>query len=74
MIPRRDIPINIQSDCSTGPITISNDVWLGTNVIILKNVNIGEGVVVAAGSVVTKSIPAYELWAGIPAKKVANRP
>lgn len=70
----RDIPINVQNNCAIGAITIANDVWLGVNVVVLKNVNIGKGVVVAAGSVVTKSIPSYEIWAGIPARKVAVRP
>lgn len=54
-------------------INIESDVWLGCNVIILKGVSIGEGVVVAAGSVVTKSIPPYEIWGGVPAKKIKDR-
>ena len=54
-------------------IIIGNNVWLGFNVLVLKGVHIGEGAIVAAGAVVTRSIPAGEIWAGIPAKKVGNR-
>lgn len=56
----------------TQPVIIGNHVWIGTNVIILKGVNIGDGAVIAAGSVVNKSIPAYCLAAGVPAKVIKN--
>jgi len=39
------------------PVVIENDVWIGTNVTILKGVVIGEGCVIGAGSVMTKSVP-----------------
>jgi acetyltransferase-like isoleucine patch superfamily enzyme len=54
-------------------IEIGEDVWLGCNVIILKGVKIGDGAVVAAGAIVTKSILANEIWAGVPAKKIGVR-
>jgi acetyltransferase-like isoleucine patch superfamily enzyme len=54
-------------------ITIGSDVWLGCNVVVLKGVTIGNGVVVAAGSVVNKSIPPYEVWGGIPARFIKKR-
>lgn len=54
-------------------IIIENNVWLGANTIILKGVSIGEGAVVAAGAVVNKSIPPYEIWGGVPAKKIGER-
>ncbi|WP_289040656.1 acyltransferase [uncultured Zobellia sp.] len=50
------------------PITIGNDVFIGARSIIMKGVNIGERSIVAAGSVVTKSIPVDEIWGGNPAK------
>jgi acetyltransferase-like isoleucine patch superfamily enzyme len=56
-----------------GKIKIGSDVWLGCNVVVLKGVEIGDGVVVAAGAVVTKSIPPYEIWGGVPAKKIGER-
>lgn len=46
-----------------------NDVWIGINTIILSGVKIENGVVIGAGSVVTKSIPPYAIAAGNPAKK-----
>lgn len=56
-----------------GGIVIGNRVWIGPSVTILHSVSIGEGAVVAAGSVVTKNIPPFEIWAGIPAKKIGER-
>lgn len=49
-------------------ITIKDKAWIGFNCIILKGVTIGEGAIVGAGSVVTKSVPDYTLVAGNPAK------
>lgn len=55
-------------------VTIKNRVWLGSNVIVLPGVTIGEGAVCCAGCVVTKDIEPYTVVAGIPAKKVGERP
>lgn len=54
-------------------IVLEDDVWLGFNTIILKGVHIGNGAVVAAGSVVNKSIPSNEIWGGVPANKIGVR-
>ena len=54
-------------------IAIANNVWLGCNVIVLKGIEVGEGAIVAAGAVVTKSIPENEIWGGVPAKKIGKR-
>lgn len=54
-------------------IVIKNDVWLGSNVIVLQGVTINTGAVVAAGAVVTKDIPAFEIWGGVPARKIGER-
>jgi len=51
-----------------GPITIEDNVWIGMNSIIMKNVTIGMGAVVAAGSLVTKNVPPLTLVGGVPAK------
>jgi acetyltransferase-like isoleucine patch superfamily enzyme len=50
------------------PIYIGNDVFIGANSTILKGVSIGDRSIIGAGSIVTKSIPADEIWAGNPAK------
>ncbi|MFZ6049002.1 acyltransferase [Pseudomonas sp. CR3202] len=54
-------------------VTIKDDVWIGANSIILPGVTIGEGSVIAAGSIVTKDIPAYSIAAGTPAKVIKTR-
>ncbi|WP_264565365.1 acyltransferase [Flavobacterium sp. N3904] len=56
-----------------GAILLEKDVWLGCNVVVLKGVSIGAGSIVAAGAVVTKSIPANQIWGGVPAKFLKNR-
>lgn len=55
-------------------VKIKNRVWLGSNVIVLPGVTIGEGAVCCAGCVVTKDVEPYSVVAGIPAKKVGERP
>lgn len=57
---------------STKAVTIGDDVWIGTNAVILPGVTIGRHVVVAAGAVVTKDVPAHTLVAGVPAKVVKS--
>ncbi len=54
----------------TAPVTIGRNVWLGGGVIVLPGVTIGDGTSVAAGSVVTKSLPANCLAAGSPARVI----
>jgi len=54
-------------------ITLEKNVWLGCNVVVLKGVTIESGAIVAAGAVVTKSIPSNEIWGGVPAKKIGER-
>lgn len=58
---------------SKGSIEIEEDVWIGSNSVILSGVSIGRGSIVGAGSVVTKSIPKYSIVAGNPAKVIKNR-
>lgn len=56
------------------PIKIEDKVWLGMNVTVLKGVTIGEGSVVAAGSIVTKDVPPWSLVAGNPARIIKGLP
>lgn len=58
---------------SKSPIAIGKDCWIGANCIILPGVTIGEGSIIAAGSVVTKDIPAFTYAAGIPARVIKER-
>jgi acetyltransferase-like isoleucine patch superfamily enzyme len=56
-----------------GEIIIEDDVWIAMSCSILKGVTIGKGTVIGAGSVVNKSIPPYEVWAGVPARFIKKR-
>ena len=59
----------------TRPVKIGDDVFIGTNAMILKGVSVGDRAIIGAGSVVSKDIPADEIWAGNPAgclKKPGN--
>jgi virginiamycin A acetyltransferase len=52
---------------------IGNDVWIGCNSVIVPGVKVGDGVIVGAGSVVTKDVPPYAIVAGVPAKIIRYR-
>jgi len=54
------------------PVTIEDNVFIGARCIVLKGVTIGINSIVGAGSVVTKSIPANQIWAGNPARFIRN--
>ena len=55
------------------PIHIGHHCWIGTGTTVLQDVTIGDGAIVAAGAVVTKDIPPYEVWGGVPAKFIRKR-
>lgn len=57
----------------SGDVIINDFVWIGSRVIILPGVEIGEGAVVASGAVVTKDIPPMSVYGGIPAKLIKKR-
>jgi acetyltransferase-like isoleucine patch superfamily enzyme len=54
-------------------IEIGHDVWIGHGVVIVGNVTIGNGAILAAGCVVTKDVPPYTIVAGVPAKPIRKR-
>lgn len=75
-------PFNVRDDrhseirghpASKGDVIIGNDVWIGTEAIIMSGVSIGDGAVVAARSVVTKDVPPYAIVGGNPAKMIKKR-
>lgn len=67
-----DVPINGQG-MNEGSITVGNDVWIASNAVVLQNVSIGDGAVVAAGAVVTKSVAPYAIVGGVPARTIGTR-
>ena len=54
-------------------VVIGDDVWIGAYSIIMPGVTIGNGAIVGAHSVVTKDVQPYEIWVGVPAKKIKAR-
>ncbi|KIA85288.1 hypothetical protein OA85_12925 [Flavobacterium sp. AED] len=52
---------------------IGNDVWIGYGATIVQGVQINDGAIIAAGSVVTKDVEPFSIYGGNPAKKIANR-
>lgn len=61
---------DLKKHVSTHPIVLNADVWIGANAVILPGVEIGEGTVIGAGSVVTKNIPSHVVACGNPAKVI----
>ena len=70
---KHDINDGHEFQGSIQPIIIEDYVWLCTRSTILAGVTVGRGAVVAAGAVVTKSVNAYDVVAGVPAKKIGER-
>lgn len=56
-----------------GKVHIEEDVFIGCSVIICNAVRIGKGAIIGAGSIVTKDIPPYQVWAGNPAHYIKDR-
>jgi acetyltransferase-like isoleucine patch superfamily enzyme len=67
-----DVPMIKQPTMRKG-VTIEDDVWLGTQSVILDGVTIGKGSIVAAGAIVNMSVPPYSIVGGIPAKIIKSR-
>ncbi len=71
--PFEKMYFNVEDATSKGDILIGDDVWIGERAVILSGVEIGRGAIVAAGAVVSKSIPPYAIAAGVPAKVIKYR-
>jgi virginiamycin A acetyltransferase len=70
----REIPIRCQGFMSSkGGVVIADDVWVGSNSVLLDGTQIECGAVIAAGAVVKGRVPAYEIWGGVPARKIGER-
>ena len=62
----------VEDGLESTPVHIGKNVWIGANAVILRGVSIGDGSIIAAGAVVNHDIPAYEIWGGVPAKKIRD--
>lgn len=71
----RSTPIRKQGFMpSKGGIVCEDDVWIGANATLLDGSHIETGAIIAAGSVVKGRVPAFEIWGGIPARRIGVRP
>jgi acetyltransferase-like isoleucine patch superfamily enzyme len=68
----KDKLIRLQGNSSKG-IAIGDDVWIAHGCSILDGVSIGNGAVIAAGSVVNNDVPPYAIFGGVPAKEIGHR-
>lgn len=66
-------PIIFSGRPAISPTNIGRDVWIGANSIIMSGITISDGAIIAAGSVVTKDVPAYTIVGGNPAKYIRMR-
>lgn len=65
--------INVKTIGDDGLIIIEDDCWIGAKAIILKGVKIGRGSIIGAGSIVTKDVPPYSIYSGVPMKRIRPR-
>ncbi|MCI4661253.1 MAG: chloramphenicol acetyltransferase [Neomegalonema sp.] len=55
------------------PVVIGHDTWIGNGALVMAGRSVGDGAVIGAGAIVTRDVPAYEIWAGNPARKIRDR-
>ncbi|WP_158521729.1 acyltransferase [Thioclava marina] len=65
-----EVPIIDQGHYPARDIVVEEDAWIGANVTVLSGVRIGRHAVIAAGSVVTRDVPSFTVWAGVPARQI----
>ena len=69
----RDVPV-LLCDLEFAPVTLEDETDIGIGAIILPGVTIGRGAIVGAGAVVTRNVEPYSIVAGVPARKIGDRP
>lgn len=72
-IDRPGVPMRFAGRAKVEKTVLEADVWVGHGVTVMAGVRIGRGAIIAAGAVVTKDVPPYEIQAGIPAKRIGDR-
>lgn len=68
-----DEDIDCVGDPYAKPVDVGNDVWIAAGAQVLRGVKVGDGAVLGGGTIVTKDVPPYEIWAGVPGKKISQR-
>lgn len=66
-------PFDTRSFVAAGDTKIGDGCWIGSRAMIMQGVELGEGVIVATGAVVTQDVPPYAIVAGVPAKVIKYR-
>lgn len=61
------------ADFESKPVTVGNDVWIASHVLIMGGLTIGDGAIIASGAIVTKDVPPYAIVGGVPAKIIKYR-
>jgi maltose O-acetyltransferase len=69
----RDIPMSLQGEIKTKQTIVEDDVWIGLRVIIMPGIRIKKGAIIGSGSVVTKDVEEYGIYAGVPSKLIRFR-
>lgn len=72
LIDKDHLHLNSSWDEERTGVILGRNVWIGANCCLLPGCKIGDNSIVAAGSVVTKEIPANQIWGGVPAKKIKD--
>jgi acetyltransferase-like isoleucine patch superfamily enzyme len=67
---QRACPEKDSQNTKTSPVHIGHNVFIGAHCVLLKGSSIGDNSIVGAGSIVTRSVPAGEIWAGNPARRI----
>ena len=67
------VPMIFAGRADIPPTVLEADVWVGRSAILKAGVHVGRGAIIAAGAIVTKDVPAYEIHAGVPAKRIGER-
>lgn len=64
---------NVRYSLTEKPVSIGNDVWIGTHAVVLRGVKVSDGAVIAAGAVVSKDVPSFAIVGGVPARIIKYR-
>lgn len=67
------VPMQFAGRSAQETTRIGADAWIGFGATVLRGVTVGDGSIVAAGAVVVSDVPAYEVWGGVPARKIRDR-